>query len=184
MLDEVKKSLSVALSEEPTRLRVFSYTREGTESKRGTRLLPRAAAQLGSQPSSLLRLALPAPASLPGQAGQPKRTRHALVWGTLQGGVGFVSPLEEAAFRRLSFLGVKMVTGVQHAAGLNPRSFRAHRAGAGSSGELKNALDAALLRRYADLPCDEQEKLALQIGTTPQKLLRSLLELDVAAVAM
>ena len=74
-----------------------------------------------------------------------------------------------------------MVTGVPHLAGLNPRSHRAHNAGASSAQELKSVLDASLLAAFPSLDCEEQDKLALQIGTTPQKLLSSMGELEAAA---
>ena len=54
-------------------------------------------------------------------------------------------------------------------------------AGASSAQELKAVLDGSLVSTFASLQCAEQDTLAQQIGTTPQKVLSSLGELEVAA---
>lgn len=155
MLDE--PSLHLLLSEEGGRLRAFSYSRQLPESRGGTFLVPHAALQLGAQATTMLRVRL-----------GPSRT--AVFVTTSGGGIGVLSPLDEASFRRLSFLQQKLVGGVQHTAGLNPRAYRAHHAGAISSRELKRVLDGTLLRRFATLDAAVQDKLAHQIGTTPRQL--------------
>ena len=155
---------------------------------RGNQLQPRAAFHLGTQPNRFLRLALPTPAHIAAfpnaaaaNAAAAKSTKNALLWASLQGSLGFFSPVDEVTFRRLSFLATKMVTGVPHLAGLNPRSHRAHDSGAGSAQELKSVVDVALLAAFPSLDCAEQDKLAQQIGLTPQKLLSSMGELEAAA---
>ena len=80
------------------------------------------------------------------------------------------APLDEASFRRLSFLSTKMVLGLTHACGLHPRAHRAFRTNPTSSRELKNMVDADLLARFAQLGDLEQQRLALQIGSTPAKV--------------
>lgn len=53
-----------------------------------------------------------------------KTNRFALLFGTLDGSIGCVAPLDELTFRRLQTLQRKLVDAVPHACGLNPRSFR------------------------------------------------------------
>ena len=78
----------------------------------------------------------------------------------------YLAQVEEAAFRRLYFLSTKMVATMQHAAGLNPRGFRAQGSGATAEGELSQVIDGALLRRFVSLGSAAQERLARQIGIT------------------
>ena len=92
--------------------------------------------------------------------------------------------MEEAAFRRLYFLSTKMVATMQHAAGLNPRGFRAQGSGATAEGELSQVIDGALLRRFVSLGSAAQERLARQIGTSPQQLLANLSEAEVASALL
>ena len=178
-MDETK-ALQLVLAEEGGRFRVFGYSRQDRESKDGTVLLPRAAFRAGPNLNKFVRLQLPARAvNVPGQAsGGPPTPRHALVYGAIDGSLGFLAPLDEAVYRRLFFLGTKMVTTLPHVAGLNPRGFRAHQAGATGPRELKNVLDTVLLRRFTSLDRGTQERLAQQIGTTLQQLLTNLAELD------
>ena len=44
--------------------------------------------------------------------------------GTLDGGLGYVLAVPEKVYRRLSMLQLKLVNGVPHTAGLNPKAFR------------------------------------------------------------
>ena len=110
----------------------------------------------------------------------PKKTATFVT--TTAGGVGVLAPLDESSFRRLSFLAQKLVGGVPHTAGLNPRAYRAQHSGAISTRELKRVLDGTLLRRFAALDAAVQDKLAHQIGTTPLQLHIDLASLSGDAV--
>ena len=159
LLDE--PSLHLVLAEEGKRLRVFGYSRTQAEARSGVHLVPRAALHLGSQVSATAKVPLAA-------------RRSALLVVTADGGLGLLAPVGETPHRRLSFLAQKLLTAVPHAAGLHPRAFRAHRAGAASARELKFVADGVLLRRFAALDAAAQDKLAHQIGTTPAQLLADL----------
>lgn len=43
---------------------------------------------------------------------------------TLDGSLGYLLPLPETTFRRLKMLQIKLVQGLPHNAGLNPKAFR------------------------------------------------------------
>ena len=45
---------------------------------------------------------------------------------TLDGSLGYLLPLPETTFRRLKMLQIKLVQGLPHNAGLNPKAFRYH----------------------------------------------------------
>lgn len=57
-----------------------------------------------------------------------KSNRFALVFGTLDGSLGFIAPLDELTFRRLQTLQKKLVDAVPHVCGLNPKAYRQFRA--------------------------------------------------------
>jgi len=68
---------------------------------------------------------LPALSDRPSAAPAPDKTnRYALLFGTLDGSIGCIAPLDELTFRRLQSLQRKLVDAVPHVGGLNPRSFR------------------------------------------------------------
>ena len=158
-------------------LHTLNYARQVAESRRGTLLLPRASFHITSNITHLLRVALPSearPAPVALSSGRPAQRRTALLWTATDGSLGFIATVEEGAFRRLDFLATKMVAGVPHACGLHPRALRAHQTHAGSSRELKSMLDTSLLGRFLHLSALEQQRLALQIGSTPKKVLAAL----------
>ena len=47
-----------------------------------------------------------------------------LIAATLDGSLGYLLPLPETTFRRLKMLQIKLVQGLSHNAGLNPKAFR------------------------------------------------------------
>ncbi|KAB2596570.1 Cleavage and polyadenylation specificity factor subunit 1 [Pyrus ussuriensis x Pyrus communis] len=59
--------------------------------------------------------------------GSNKTNRYALLFGTLDGSIGCVTPLDELTFRRLQSPQKKLVDAVAHVAGFNPRAFRQFR---------------------------------------------------------
>nr|KAJ0206376.1 hypothetical protein LSAT_V11C500271700 [Lactuca sativa] len=107
-----------------------------------------------------------------------KTNRFALLFGTLDGSIGYIAPLAELTFRRLQSLQKKLVDDVPHVAGLNPRSFRhfhsngkAHRPGPDT------IVDAELICHYDMLPFEHQVEIASQIGTTRSQIISNLSDL-------
>lgn len=100
---------------------IFSYAPKSVESWKGQKLLPRAEFHLGAHVNKFLRLQmLPTP-------GSARSNRFAVIFGTLDGGIDFLAPVDELTFRRLQTLQRKLVDCVSHVAGLNPRAFRQFR---------------------------------------------------------
>lgn len=89
-----------------------------SESWKGQKLLSRAEFHVGSHVTKFLRLQMLT------SPGSDKSNRFALLFGTLDGSVGCIAPLDELTFRRLQSLQKKLVDAVPHVGGLNPRSFR------------------------------------------------------------
>ena len=153
-------AVQLVLAEEAGRLCVFTYNKQSTESRGGKLLLPQASFHLGDPVCYLQRLQL--------------RGGHVLFYATHDGALGFLMPLSEAEHRRLAFLSNKLLHALPHCAGLNPRAFRAGVTRTASSRELKHVLDGGLLRQFASLDGEQQSRIARQIGTTAQQLLRNL----------
>ncbi|KAI4363631.1 hypothetical protein MLD38_019823 [Melastoma candidum] len=173
-------TLSLVVSDEQKNIQVFYYAPKMSESWKGQKLLSRAEFHVGAHITKFLRLQM-----LPSTSGQTsgsvvsdKTNRFALLFGTLDGSIGCVAPLDELTFRRLQSLQKKLVDAVPHVAGLNPKSFRqfrscgrAHRPGPDS------IVDCELLSDYEMLSLDEQLGIAQQIGTTRSQILSNLNDL-------
>lgn len=104
--------------------------------------------------------------------------KQGAVFGTHDGAVGIVCPIEEMTFKRLFALQARMISAIPHFAGLNPKSFRIIK----TSSKLvrnrrPNILDGELLWKYLSLKLSDQRRLAQQIGTTPEQIYDNLFEI-------
>ena len=138
--------------------------------------------------SQMLRCAMPEPPrSLALQLSQAKPPpRYALVYGTHDGGVQGVAPIDELGFKRLELLQVVMTNALRQRAGLNPRSFRRRRWRGGERGaeRLKSVrgrkqcvADFNMLDEYLTLDRGTQRELARAIGTSVHMLAETLTRL-------
>ncbi|CAN6271048.1 unnamed protein product [Urochloa humidicola] len=161
-------TLSLVVSDSDKNVQIFYYAPKMVESWKGQKLLSRAEFHVGAHVSKFLRLQM-----LPTQGLVSEKTnRFALVFGTLDGGIGSIAPVDELTFRRLQSLQRKLVDAVSHMCGLNPKSFRhfnsngkAHRPGP------DNIIDFELLSHFEMLSLEEQLDIAQQIGTTRSQIL-------------
>lgn len=79
-----------------------------------------------------------------------------------------------------------MCNALEHAAASNPRSGRLFRsslphAASADGGRQKGVIDGELLWRFVALPASAQAQLTRAIGTTVDKVLASLLDIDAQA---
>ncbi|KAF6156189.1 hypothetical protein GIB67_010653 [Kingdonia uniflora] len=173
-------SLSFVVSDEQKNVQIFYYAPKMPESWKGQKLLSRAEFHLGAHATKFLRLQmLPSSDRTSAAPGSDKTNRFALLFGTLDGSVGCIAPVDELTFRRLQSLQRKLVDEVPHIGGLNPRAFRqfrsngkAHRPGPDSM------IDCELLSHYEMLPFEEQLDIGHQIGTTRAQILTNLNDLS------
>eukprot|EP00741_Cyanophora_paradoxa_P007659 tig00001164_g7408.t1 len=173
-------SLGLLMSDHNKNLIVFNYAPSNVESRGGQRLLRHGLFHVGSRINKFVRLKMGSPGAGKSAAAQ-KATRHALFFGTLDGGLGFVAPIPEASFRRLHALSARLVTAVPHYAGLNPSAFRAFRGEvARSDCAAQNVVDGELVAAYAFLDGKEQKALAASIASSPATLIADLAELQAA----
>ncbi|XP_008791964.2 cleavage and polyadenylation specificity factor subunit 1 isoform X2 [Phoenix dactylifera] len=174
-------TLSLVVSDDQKNIQIFYYAPKMLESWKGQKLLCRAEFHAGAHVTKFLRLQmLPTSADRTTAAtGSDKTNRFALLFGTLDGSIGCIAPLDELTFRRLQTLQRKLVDAVPHVCGLNPRSFRQFRAnGKAHRPGPDNMVDCELLSHYEMLPLDEQLEIAQQIGTTRSQILSNLNDLS------
>jgi len=121
MLQFVKRLIKFCVPKQ-----IFYYAPKMSESWKGQKLLSRAEFHVGAHVTKFLRLQMISTPSdrSSAAAGSDKTNRFALLFGTLDGSIGCIAPLDELTFRRLQSLQRKLVDAVPHVAGLNPRSFR------------------------------------------------------------
>ena len=102
---------------------LYSYTPDDPQTEGGRRLERRADFHVGAHITSMFRIGTAQMMISNDQIVTPD-TRHALVYGTKEGSVGMLLPIQETLYRRLHMLQNKMNMGLQHRAGLNPKAYR------------------------------------------------------------
>ncbi|KAG9445352.1 hypothetical protein H6P81_016692 [Aristolochia fimbriata] len=175
-------TLSLVVSDDQKNIQIFYYAPKNMESWKGQKLLSRAEFHAGAHITRFLRLQmLPTTFDKAGTAvpGSDKTNRFALLFGTLDGSLGCIAPLDEITFRRLQTLQRKLVDAVPHVCGLNPRAFRQfHSNGKAHKPGPDTIVDCELLFHYELLPWEEQLEIAHQIGTTRAQVMTSLNDLS------
>jgi cleavage and polyadenylation specificity factor subunit 1 len=146
-------------------LQIFSYAPKSAESIGGKRLLPIADFHTGSYIISMTRMKMRVLDSNQnaivnyqrGTRGQDRLTvrtnpnKQFILFGTLDGSIGYLACIDEPTHRRMSMLQTKMYTQLQHAGGLHPKAFRLFRSKGDHHIQKKNIIDGQLLWRYANL---------------------------------
>ncbi|RXH94936.1 hypothetical protein DVH24_024620 [Malus domestica] len=117
--------LRLVVADERKNIQIFFYAPKRSESWKGQKLLSRAKFLVGTHVTKFLRLQMLSNSGT--NPGSNKTNCYALLFGTLDGSIGCVMPLDELTFRRLQSLQKKLVDAVAHVAGLNPRAFRQFR---------------------------------------------------------
>ncbi|KAI3970200.1 hypothetical protein MKW92_050293 [Papaver armeniacum] len=170
-------TLSLVVTDEQKNIQIFYYAPKMSESWKGQKLLSRAEFHIGAHVTKFLRLQmLPASDRTGATTGSG---RFALLFGTLDGSIGCVAPLDELNFRRLQTLQRRLVDAVPHMGGLNPKAFRQfHSKGRAHKPGPDNMIDCELLSHYEMLALEDQLEIAHQIGTTRMQILTNLNDLS------
>lgn len=89
--------------------------------------------------------------------------------------MGALTPVSEKLYKRLHLLHTRLVNGLRHAAGLNPRGYRLihnrHRLLVNPS---KNVVDGEIVFSFLNLPKEMQEDIARGIGCTVDSIYNDL----------
>ncbi|XP_041105203.1 cleavage and polyadenylation specificity factor subunit 1 [Polyodon spathula] len=171
--------LGFLVSDRDKNLMVYMYLPEAKESFGGMRLLRRADFNVGANVNAFWRM--PCRGTLEGASKKSLAwdSKHITWFATLDGGIGFLLPMQEKTYRRLLMLQNALNTMIPHHAGLNPKAFRMIRCDRRSlQNAVRNILDGELLNKYLYLSTMERSELAKKIGTTPDIILEDLLEVD------
>ena len=194
------RKLAMLVNDEQGNLQLMQYSKAGgadSDNLGGHRLRCAADFHAGVLSNAFVQHRLDAPAAAsvlkqePQQHQRKPSPRVALTFGTLDGGLSSVIPVEERAFRRLLAIQQLMANALEHTAGANPaalRRFRENGARSVPRGRArsvgKGVLDGPLLWRFASLDRRAQNLLAGAVGTTPDVVVDSLLEIDVSLSQM
>nr|POF20042.1 protein cft1 [Quercus suber] len=153
--------LYIVVIDADTNMHVLQYDPENPRSMSGTRLLERSAFHLGHFPTSLTLV----PSSLGPFAQQTlsnghheahdggesgAQAFHHVLTTTQTGSIGLVTALDESTYRRLGALQTQLSSILEHAAGLNPRSYRAVAETEGTGARV-GVIDGNLIQRIAEL---------------------------------
>ncbi|KAK4499059.1 hypothetical protein PRZ48_009571 [Zasmidium cellare] len=166
-------SLFLLIMDANTDLHVLQYDPENPKTVNGLRLLHRSTFHVGHFPTSMTLL----PSTLApfeqqeqpltngtGDEEEPASTQlyHVLTT-SLSGSIGLVTPLDEAAYRRLSALQTHLTSVLEHAAGLNPRAYRSIESE--SFAGAKGVVDGGIVRRIGELGALRRADVLARAGT-------------------
>lgn len=133
-------------------LHVLQYDPENPKSLSGTRLLHRSTIHLGHFSSGMTLL----PSTLtpmgkeevPNGSSVEAPSLYQVLTTSMTGSLGLITPLDEASYRRLGSIQTQLTSVLEHAAGLNPKAYRAIESeGYGSRG----VIDGSLVQRVSEL---------------------------------
>ena len=170
--------LFLFLVDAQTDLHVLQYDPENPKTLNGTRLLHRSTFHLGHFPTSLRLLPStlaeqplpPSNGDAPGITPQAPGLYHILTT-TLSGAVGLLTPVDEPTYRRLSSIQTHLSSILEHAAGLNPRAYRAVESeGFGARG----VVDGGLVQRIWELGSARRAEVLARSGGDGWMLRRDL----------
>ncbi|KPJ17990.1 Cleavage and polyadenylation specificity factor subunit 1 [Papilio machaon] len=166
-------TLAFLVSEADGNLALFMYQPQARESYGGQRLIRKGDYHLGQQVHAMFRIAARV---LP----ETTHRRHVTMFTTLDGGLGYVLPVSEKAYRRLLMLQNVMNNYCCHIAGLNPRAFRTYKSSrrAVGGGPARGILDGDLITLFTSMPSAERHDIAKKIGTKVDEVMSDLYEID------
>lgn len=156
---------------------IYAHDPKHEDSHGGTRLVRRADFHLGAHVTSFCRLRAKVPNMY--MHDQNKilkfRRRHITMFCTVDGAIGFLFPIDEEVYRELQSLQNEMTLALPHAAGLNPKAWRAIKQSRPSiTNACKLILDGDVINRFLHLSFKERNELTKKIGTTTDKVLAAI----------
>jgi len=169
------KTVTFLVCDAEMNLHMFGYAPRDKESRGGQRLLCTGNFYLGASVNRFLRLRMN---HLKTNTKMPVN-KHCALYTTLDGGIGYIAPIEKEKFEKLGRLEMRMVSTVQHVAGLNPKAFRLSKPWLRMShNHQRSVIDGDLLWKFAFLERQKQDELAALVGTTTEEVIDFLMEID------
>ncbi|PKC68294.1 hypothetical protein RhiirA1_457369 [Rhizophagus irregularis] len=176
--------LYIAVADMDKNIHLFQYAPYNVQSFSGQKLIRRGDFHVGAQVKTML--SMPKKELVRNSPIEQGSSRYLeedtsgskllCLCGTLDGSISIVTPIPERMYKRLQLLHSKMVTGIQHVAGLNPKAFRL----LNSKQKLainpaKGILDGDLLFQFQNLAIHRQKEMTKHIGTTVERIIDDLL---------
>ncbi|KAG9306400.1 hypothetical protein G9A89_018283 [Geosiphon pyriformis] len=181
------KVLSFVVSDINKNLHLFQYAPHNVQSFAGHKLIRRGDFHVGGQVKATLmmpqrevtRRYLDRDHMINEDEGES--VKRLCLCGTLDGSIGMITPIPEKMYKRMQLLYSQMVNGIQHPAGLNPKSFRLLQSNQRlATNPAKGVLDGDLLFQFPNLSLNRQREMTKQIGTTPERIMDDLLAVQIS----
>lgn len=109
-------------------------------------------------------------------------SKSCLIFGTADGSVGVLLPLDERIYRRLAVLQQLMYTTQPMCCCLNPNEYRALKVSKHRNEKKRGVLDGNLLWSFINFEESLQDELASALGTTADAIIENLEELDMLSL--
>ncbi|XP_030379991.1 cleavage and polyadenylation specificity factor subunit 1 isoform X2 [Scaptodrosophila lebanonensis] len=171
-------NLGFLVTDAERNLIVYMYQPEARESLGGQKLLRKADYHLGQVVNTMFRVQCH-------QRGVHQRQpflyehKHFVVYGTLDGALGFCLPLPEKVYRRFLMLQNVLLSYQDHLCGLNPKEYRTLKSLKKlSMNPSRCIIDGDLIWSYRLLAHSERNEIAKKIGTRTEDILSDLLEIE------
>lgn len=109
-------------------------------------------------------------------------SKSCLIYGTADGSVGVLLPMDERIYRRLAVLQQLMYTTQPMCCCLNPNEYRAIKVSKYRNEKKRGVLDGNLLWSFINFEESLQDELASALGTTADAIIENLEELDMLSL--
>ena len=166
-------TLSLLAADANGNAHVFQYAPKLAESWKGDKLLPKSAYHAGSLIRKMVRFQI--------GVGEQKQNRHAVFFGSSDGGLGIFSPVDEHTFLNLEKLQDAMRSNIVASSnsinplGLNSKTYRALKSSEGSVARQtppRTIVDGGLLSKFEhSLSISAQTRVAAKAGLTRDQAL-------------
>ncbi|KAF8719078.1 mRNA cleavage, partial [Rhizoctonia solani] len=171
--------LSFAVLDDLGVLRLYDYNPHHPDSDSGLRLICSSEFHTHVTHRGVLSVSRKADFDSDVMSIQSLGTESSLIFGSSDGTIASLTPLNESEFGRLQLLQGQLIRNVQHVAGLNPKAHRYVKNDFVSRSLSNGVLDGNLLAAFEELPVSKQVEMTQQIGAEREKILNDLLKLRI-----
>ncbi|KAF8750300.1 mRNA cleavage [Rhizoctonia solani] len=171
--------LSFAVLDDFGVLRLYDYNPHHPDSDSGLRLICSSEFHTHVTHRGVLSVSRKADFDSDVMSIQSLGTESSLIFGSSDGTIASLTPLNESEFGRLQLLQGQLIRNVQHVAGLNPKAHRYVKNDFVSRSLSNGVLDGNLLAAFEELPVSKQVEMTQQIGAEREKILNDLLKLRI-----
>jgi len=170
-------NLNFIVSDKEKNIFLYAYMPQERDSHGGQLLLRLSAINVGSHINTMFRVQCRTIDSDIRRAARRQTTYFA----TLDGSIGYLLPVSEKMYRRLSMLQNLLATYIPQKAGLNPKSYRmVHYPDHQLTRPIKNIVDADLLWKFVELTALERTEIARRLVTSVSQIVADLIDVDKA----